>query len=815
MKTNKTLARLFALMLTVLLLAGAVTAMAASVYDDNGDGRVDVLDLLSLLLKMENGEEGVTVDTLMNAVRHITHPDAPDPSKHYDFLFIGNSYTYYNEMPAMFERIAAAAGYTDLTVSRVTAGGWTLLQHANPNDQYGKKVEAELAKGIYDYVILQEQSLRPVTEPGLFYDGVRAMEKKVRDAGAEPILYQTWGRKTGHSALAQNGLTNETMTWKLAAAYRAIAEELSIDSVAPVGYAFFDVYTAEGNTIELYDPDMTHSSPEGSYLAALTIFAEIFGIDPTGLTISGFDAAEAAVLQEAAYKAVFETPTLPEEYKTSSEGVVGNYEIYEVDASQRKMLTAIPQKEMLTVLTGDGPYPNGKSFSGILGSKNQIASTAYSDTALTAEQKADIADIGYGVSVIGIEKMDSTANGYKTAVENLVNGHWGGSYMAAMVFDDTRYDIKGNAASEGSDKTEFKYRALITLNFGKKQTFDAIGFFSGNLYGFPGAGEVFVSDDGSSWTRVPTACWDALNVNALSGVKGSLPADPWNGNTSPAGCLFDMGGAEGQYIRLGIVTGRYDQSAYHNTINTRELVVYGGKDIAPSQTAELSALPSSKMISVLSGGTYPNGKNVSGILGSKNQTASAEYSTTALTAEQKADIADIGYGVSVIGVEKMGTSTAVENLVNGEWGTKMCNLTFDDSLYTVDGKAGGADASYRALITLNFGKKQTFDALGFFSGNLKGFPGAADVYVSDDGKEWTKVPTACWNALEDKALSGVSGTLPTDFWDGKKPIACALFDMGGVSGQYIRLGVITGRYDSSSYYNTINTRELVVYGAEK
>ncbi len=805
MKSNKILMRLLALMLTVLLLAGAVTAMAASVYDDNGDGRVDVLDLLSLLLKMENGEDGVTAETLMNAVRRITYPDALDPSKHYDILFIGNSYTYYNEMPAMFESVAAKAGYTDLTVSRVTAGGWTLLQHANPNDQYGKKVEAELAKGIYDYVILQEQSLRPAIESPLFYDGVRALAKKVRDAGAQPILYQTWGRKTGHAALAENGLTNETMTWKLAAAYQAIAKELSIDLVAPVGFAFYDVYTAKGDSLELYDPDKTHSSPEGSYLAALTIFAEIFGIDPTGLTISGFDEAEASVLQKAAYKAVFETPEIPEEYKTSSEGVVGDYKIYEVDASQRKMLTAIPQKEMLSVLTG-GTYPNGKSFSGILGSKNQVASAEYSTTALTEAQKADIADIGYGVSVIGLEKM-----GTSTAVENLVNGEWGGSSMLAnLTFDEKRYDINGDA-----DGDDAKYRALITLNFGSKQTFDALGFFSGNLYGFPGAAEVFVSDDGKEWTRVPTACWDAVNVKTLSGVSGTLPSDPWSGRASYACALFDMGGTAGQYIRIGVVIGRYDQSSYHNTINTRELVVYGGEDVVPSPTVELTSLPSSEMISVLTGGTYPNGKNVSGILGSKNQTASAEYSTTALTDAQKADIADIGYGVSVIGLKKMSLSAAVENLVNGEWGSKMCNLTFDDSLYTIDGQAGGANAAYRALITLNFGKKQTFDAIGFFSGSLKGFPGAVDVYVSDDGKSWTKVPSACWNALTDKALSGVSGTLPTDFWDGKKPAACALFDMDGVSGQYIRLGVITGRYDSSTYYNTINTRELVVYGAEK
>jgi hypothetical protein len=36
--------------------------------------------------------------------------------------------------------------------------------------------------------------------------------------------------------------------------------------------------------------------------------------------------------------------------------------------------------------------------------------------------------------------------------------------------------------------------------------------------------------------------------------------------------------------------------------------------------------------------------------------------------------------------------------------------------------------------------------------------------------------------------------------------------MGGVTGQYIRLGIIIGRNDDASKYNTINTREILVYG---
>ncbi|MGM9642709.1 MAG: discoidin domain-containing protein, partial [Eubacteriales bacterium] len=210
------------------------------------------------------------------------------------------------------------------------------------------------------------------------------------------------------------------------------------------------------------------------------------------------------------------------------------------------------------------------SFSGILGTKNAIASTKYSTTGLSAEDKADIADIGYGVSVIGIEKMFSDSKGYTTAVENLVNGHWGSSLMACFEFDGNHYNIKGEL-DENSD-----YTGLITLNFGSKHKFDAIGFSSGSLKGFPGVAEVYVSDDGVNWTLVPTACWDNVNGKTLVSC-GETPADPWNGNTGKVTCLFDMDGVSGQYVRIGIIIGRNDEEVKYNTINTREILVYGEK----------------------------------------------------------------------------------------------------------------------------------------------------------------------------------------------------------------------------------------------
>lgn len=244
-----------------------------------------------------------------------------DPMKNYNILFIGNSYTYYNDMPeVIFKGITESAGY-DFTVKQLTKGGWDLVRSGSDDDELGALVDAELKAVKYDFVVIQEQSTNPALDPGKFYDGARAVYAKVKENGATPILYSTWGRKKGHYVLEDNGLTNETMTWKIAAAYDAIGSELGAD-VAHVGLAFYDVYTQDIKGLDIYDADLTHPSYKGSYLAALTIFAKITGVDPTTVDFRGdCPLALAEIFKEAARKAVFETPAVPEEYKTSSEGI--------------------------------------------------------------------------------------------------------------------------------------------------------------------------------------------------------------------------------------------------------------------------------------------------------------------------------------------------------------------------------------------------------------------------------------------------------------------------------------------------------------
>lgn len=248
--------------------------------------------------------------------------ETENADKELSILFIGNSYTYFNNMPTkFFKEMAETAGY-DVKVFTITKGAHTLSEFADPEDKYGAVVESTLnGKRKFDFVVLQEQSTRPARDDvPEFYSAVRNLAARIRSRGATPILYATWGHKAGSETLDKHGWTTETMAWRVAAAYQAIGNELEID-VAYSGLAYLDVYT-NNKDIELYDFDCYHPSETGSFLAAATLFAKIFNEDPTTLTVKGpVSDANTQILLAAAKKAAFDTPDIPDQYKVSSNGV--------------------------------------------------------------------------------------------------------------------------------------------------------------------------------------------------------------------------------------------------------------------------------------------------------------------------------------------------------------------------------------------------------------------------------------------------------------------------------------------------------------
>ena len=272
-----------------------------------------------------SGEETPPEETPAEETQEDVTPDTGeilprDPSKIYRILFIGNSFTYRNDMPTdIFRKVCESAGYK-LSIQTITNGGHYLWEFASLTDEYGKRVHEALKTKQYDIVIIQEQSGNAIANPARFYDGVRDLAALVKENGAELWLFETWGYKEGYSKLPTHGGTTAVMEMKLRAAYSAIAEEVGA-SVAYVGAAMIDVHTNHPE-YDLYNADLYHPSRVGSILAALTICASVFRCDVRDISYKGgLDAEALSILKEAAYNAAFGDNPVDEKYMTSSVGV--------------------------------------------------------------------------------------------------------------------------------------------------------------------------------------------------------------------------------------------------------------------------------------------------------------------------------------------------------------------------------------------------------------------------------------------------------------------------------------------------------------
>lgn len=208
-------------------------------------------------------------------------------------LFIGNSYTYYNNYPMMLKEIAWHEGH-ELECGYYTHGGYTMKQHLA--DHVSRQA---VERGGYDYAFLQDQSLHSL-RIGTSVDknvvgemGKMVAKIKEHSPKAKCIIELTWGRRDGNNTIKGKKLadlvegyphffsdyaTNQNIMTKNTT---AMAQKLGV-GLSPVGIAW-QIVRRERPEIELYVKDGSHPSYAGSYLAAavgyLTLFKEPFKAD--------------------------------------------------------------------------------------------------------------------------------------------------------------------------------------------------------------------------------------------------------------------------------------------------------------------------------------------------------------------------------------------------------------------------------------------------------------------------------------------------------------------------------------------------------
>lgn len=182
-------------------------------------------------------------------------------------LFIGNSYTYFWNLPKLVELMAKERNI-ELTTRQSTSGGVSLGTHWRGERKL--KSRERITSGDFDAIVLQDHSLRAIDHP----DSLLIFGKKFIDLAkannVKPYIYMTWAREGNPSMLT--AISNK---------YQELADKNQAHLV-PVGKAWEYARQLRPD-IQLHDPDTSHPSLLGTYLTACVFFAVLTGENPEGL----------------------------------------------------------------------------------------------------------------------------------------------------------------------------------------------------------------------------------------------------------------------------------------------------------------------------------------------------------------------------------------------------------------------------------------------------------------------------------------------------------------------------------------------------
>lgn len=224
-------------------------------------------------------------------------PDAPTTLR---VLFIGNSYTYYNDLPAMIATLGSPALGTPtrprIEVESLTEGGATVQRHWEAMRQ------DRVRMGPWSAVVLQGQSVEPIAAFTGFNTYVGRFAGVIAGADARTVLFATWARRAGDAVYAQpwSGGDFAAMSTRLDGAYRRAAMNHGAE-VAAVGARWAEAL-GERPSLGLYDADGSHPSLAGSYLAACVLYRTLTGVavSDAAPVPAGLSPGDAATLRSVA-----------------------------------------------------------------------------------------------------------------------------------------------------------------------------------------------------------------------------------------------------------------------------------------------------------------------------------------------------------------------------------------------------------------------------------------------------------------------------------------------------------------------------------
>jgi hypothetical protein len=208
-------------------------------------------------------------------------------------LFIGNSYTYVNDVPGLLAKIAQSSPKgTKIVTEAITEGAATLEYHLqNP------VVKARIAEATWTHVVLQGQSMEfAPAEPA------KELGDLVLAAKAVPTWFVTWARAAQSDEYTSDWYSGPTEMQDFATySYAQAASHTPGSLLSCVGEAFRQSLALHPE-IKLHIDDNSHASMAGSYLAASTFYVALTGkpVPADAFVPEGVAPADAALLRNAA-----------------------------------------------------------------------------------------------------------------------------------------------------------------------------------------------------------------------------------------------------------------------------------------------------------------------------------------------------------------------------------------------------------------------------------------------------------------------------------------------------------------------------------
>lgn len=185
-------------------------------------------------------------------------------------LFIGNSYTYYNDMFKILMNIAETNG-EEVFSDQIAYPGFELIEYLEEEIKYDE-IKGKLNSRKWDYVVLQDQSRKTLDNLQELRGAVEELSVLIRDNGAKPLLYSTWSYRDGSENLEETELSYDDFYKVIIDGYSSVGKEFGID-VVDIGYVFKELH----KDVNLLEEDDSHPNVLGSYIIAYKFYEHILG----------------------------------------------------------------------------------------------------------------------------------------------------------------------------------------------------------------------------------------------------------------------------------------------------------------------------------------------------------------------------------------------------------------------------------------------------------------------------------------------------------------------------------------------------------